>query len=177
MKRITAITLTLAFLLLLPATTFADAEKKDWFGMWAMNHDGHPGTLNITDTKVDCAGPLWCDMAVRYVDNRGMKFTGRIEKIDNNGQHMVFYINFPGNTKSLMPSSLAGTRANWPEPPIGEGALLASLRPGDKRRRTKSIFTDGPTTELVEIQGVHRCLLVTIPPSSLTEIPPRTAPR
>ena len=101
MKRITAITLTLAFLLLLPATTFADAEKKDWFGMWAMNHDGHPGTLNITDTKVDCAGPLWCDMAVRYVDNRGMKFTGRIEKIDNNGQHMVFYINFPGNTQKF----------------------------------------------------------------------------
>lgn len=101
MKKITAIALTLAFLLILPATTFADAAKQDWFGTWAMNHDGFPGTLTITDTKVDCAGPLWCDMAVRYTDNKNVKFTGQIEKIDSNGQHMVFYINFPGNRQKF----------------------------------------------------------------------------
>ncbi len=36
MKRITIITLTLAFLLFLPANTFADANKADWFGTWAI---------------------------------------------------------------------------------------------------------------------------------------------
>ena len=91
----------MAFLLFLPATTFADANKEEWFGTWAMNHDGFAGTLTISDTKVDCAGPLWCDMAVRYVDSKGVKFTGRIERIDSKGQHMVFYINFPGNTQKF----------------------------------------------------------------------------
>lgn len=101
MKKITVITLTMAFLLLLPANTFADATKQEWFGTWSMNHDGHTGTLIVTDTKADCAGPLWCDMSIRYVDNKNATHTGRIERIDNNGQRMVFYINFPGNRQKF----------------------------------------------------------------------------
>ena len=101
MKKITVITLTMAFLLLLPANTFADATKEEWFATWSMNHDGHAGTLIIMDTKVDCAGPLWCDMSIRYVDNKNVTHTGRIERIDNNGQRMVFYINFPGNRQKF----------------------------------------------------------------------------
>lgn len=101
MKRITVIALTLTFLLSLPATTFADANKEDWFGRWAMNHDGHAGTLLITDTKADCGGPLWCDMAVIYIDNNNARFSGRIERIDSKGQHMTFYLNFPGNTQKF----------------------------------------------------------------------------
>jgi len=101
MKRITVITLTLAFLLFLPANTFADANKEDWFGTWAMNHDGFAGTLNIMDTKVDCAGPLWCDMAINYVDNQGVRHSGRIDRIDSKGQHMIFYLNFPGNSQKF----------------------------------------------------------------------------
>ena len=66
-----------------------------------MNHDGFAGTLNIMDTKVDCAGPLWCDMAINYVDNKGVRHSGRIERIDSKGQHMVFYINFPGNPQKF----------------------------------------------------------------------------
>ena len=101
MKRITLITLTLALLLLLPAKSFADATKEDWYGSWSMNHDGFAGTLTITDTKVDCGGPLWCDMAISYRDNRGTTRTGRIERIDNNGQHMIFYLNFPGSRQKF----------------------------------------------------------------------------
>lgn len=101
MKRITAITVTLAFLLLFPATSFADATKEDWYGTWSMNHDGFAGTLTITDTKVDCGGPLWCDMAISYRDNKGIRHSGRIERIDNNGQHMVFYLNFPGSRQKF----------------------------------------------------------------------------
>ena len=101
MKKITVITLTLAFLLVLPAESFADATKQEWYGSWSMNHDGFAGTLTITDTKVDCAGPLWCDMAISYRDNKGVKHNGRIERIDSNGQHMVFYINFPGSRQKF----------------------------------------------------------------------------
>ena len=61
-----------------------------------MNHDGFPGTLHITDTKADCAGPVWCDMALTYVDNKGARFSGRIVRIDDKNQHMIFQINFPG---------------------------------------------------------------------------------
>lgn len=87
----------LALLLLLPPKSFADATKEDWYGTWSMNHDGFAGTLTISDTKVDCGGPLWCDMAIRYQDNKGVRRNGRIERIDNNGQHMTFYLEFPGS--------------------------------------------------------------------------------
>ena len=101
MKRITAIALALAFLLFLPTNTLADAEKADWFGTWTMNHDGFAGTLTISDTKADCAGPLWCDMAITYVNDKGVKHSGRIQRIDSKGQHMVFYLNFPGNRQKF----------------------------------------------------------------------------
>ena len=101
MKRTTAITLTLAFLLLLPANTFADANKEDWFGTWTMNHDGFAGTLIIRDIPADCAGPLWCDMAISYLDKNRVRHSGRIERIDSKGQHMVFYLNFPGNRQKF----------------------------------------------------------------------------
>lgn len=101
MKKITVITLTLAFLLLLPANLYADAVKEDWFGRWAMNHDGFPGTLAITDTKADCGGPEWCDMAISYIDNKNVRHLGRIARIDSNGQHMVFHINFAGTPQKF----------------------------------------------------------------------------
>jgi hypothetical protein len=101
MKKMTVMTLTLISLLLFPATLLADAEKGEWFGQWAMNHDGFAGTLRIVDTKADCASSAWCDMAISYVDNKGVRHAGRIEKIDDKGQHMVFYINFPGNRQKF----------------------------------------------------------------------------
>lgn len=101
MKKVTIFTLVLAFLLFLPVNLFADAAKGEWFGSWAMNHDGHTGTLRISDSKVDCASSLWCDMVLRYTDNKGATFNGQILSIDSNGQHMVFYINFPGNRQKF----------------------------------------------------------------------------
>jgi hypothetical protein len=101
MKKSTVMTLTLISLLLLPANLLADAEKREWFGNWSMNHDGFAGTLRVSDLKVDCASSAWCDMAINYVDNTGVNHRGSIEKIDDNGQHMVFYINFPGNRQKF----------------------------------------------------------------------------
>jgi len=81
-----------------------------------MNHDGHVGTLLISDSKLDCGGPAWCSMAVRYIDSERVAFSGRIDQIEDKNQHMVFYINFPGNRQrfdgyifSWDKSKLAGT--------------------------------------------------------------------
>lgn len=101
MKKTTLITLTLVGLLLFPINIFADAQKAEWFGDWAMNHDGFSGTLRITDTKADCASSLWCDMAISYLDDKGKRHTGKIEKIDDKGQHMAFVINFPNNQQKF----------------------------------------------------------------------------
>lgn len=101
MKKTTLMTLTLIGLLLFPANLFADAVKKEWFGDWAMNHDGFAGTLRIAELKADCASSAWCDMAISYVDNKGDRHTGSIEKIDEKWQHMAFFINFPGNRQKF----------------------------------------------------------------------------
>jgi hypothetical protein len=93
--------LLFAILILVPTAVFADARKEDWYGAWAMNHDGHTGTLRIGDTKVDCAGPLWCDMKVSYVDTSGREYRGTILRIDDSGQHMSFQIDFPGNRQKF----------------------------------------------------------------------------
>lgn len=76
-------------------------EKQEWFGEYSMNHDGWQGTLTITDTKIDCFSPPWCDMAIRYQNSEGDRFTGKIEKIDDHGQHMLFTINFPDNEQKF----------------------------------------------------------------------------
>ncbi len=79
MRKTTIMTLTLVGLLVLPANLFADAEKREWFGEWAMNHDGFVGNLRIAELKADCVSPAWCDMAISYVDDKGVRHTGRIE--------------------------------------------------------------------------------------------------
>ncbi len=101
MKKTTTITLIFIALLLFPTNLMADAQKSEWFGNWSMNHDGFAGTLRITDRPVDCAGPIWCDMAISYVDNKGVTHRGAIATIDGNGQHMVFYISFPNNRQKF----------------------------------------------------------------------------
>src|SRR5262245_6900531 len=85
----------------LPHNVRADAVKHEWFGTWAMNHDGHVGTLTIGDTKADCISPLWCDMSIKYVDADGHTITGTINKIDDHVQHMAFTLNFPGNNQKF----------------------------------------------------------------------------
>jgi hypothetical protein len=116
MKKAIFMKLILIGLLLIPTNLFADAKKTEWFGEWAMNHDGFAGTLRISDTKADCASSAWCDMAILYTDDKGVKHTGTIEKVDDKWQHMVFNINFPNNKQkfdayifSWDKSKLAGT--------------------------------------------------------------------
>jgi len=93
--------LVLGIILALPVATAADAGKRDWFGDWRMNHDGHAGTLRIRELKADCAAPEWCDMNLSYVDAQGVVRTGAILRIDDRGQHMAFQINFPNNAQKF----------------------------------------------------------------------------
>lgn len=114
--RKTAIALIVCGMLFLPGRTLADATLEEWYGSWSMNHDGHVGTLIISDSKLDCGGPAWCSMVVRYVDSDGASFSGNIDRVDDRWQHMVFYLNFPDNRQkfdayifSWDKSKLAGT--------------------------------------------------------------------
>lgn len=80
---------------------FADAQVHEWIGTWNMNHDGWRGTLIISDSKVDCVTSAWCHLVLRYRDAQGKQRTGKIDKIDQNFQHMTFYIDFPNNTQKF----------------------------------------------------------------------------
>lgn len=116
MKRATFLLFSMLLLLISAATLRADAVKRDWFGEWRMSLDGRPGTLRISDTPADCASSPWCDMAISFVGGDGVRRRGTIERIDSNFQHMVFYLDFPGNRQkfdayifSWDKSKLAGT--------------------------------------------------------------------
>lgn len=87
-----------AALMLVPITCGA-VTIRDWVGTYEMDHDGWRGTLMITDTKVNCAQPAWCAFALRYRDANGQLRNGRIERMDDQLQHMTFVIAFPDNVQ------------------------------------------------------------------------------
>jgi hypothetical protein len=93
------LTATLFVLLAVPTFARADAQIAEWFGEYAMNHDGFQGTLRIQDSKRDCAAPAWCHLQASYVDKDGVTRPVTIRMMDQAWQHMVFYIAFPGNTQ------------------------------------------------------------------------------
>jgi len=101
MRTMTFVALAFAGLLFTAVQLSADAAKSDWIGEWSMNHDGFVGSLRIAGTKADCASPAWCDMAISYADRKGVRHAGRIGKIDEEGQHMLFFIDFPGNRQQF----------------------------------------------------------------------------
>lgn len=76
-------------------------KLQDWVGEYTMNHDGWQGVLRITETKMDCERPAWCSLALDYWDANQTRYAGRVEKIDGNGQHMVFTIDFRGNPQKF----------------------------------------------------------------------------
>ena len=93
--------LTILLLMALSSVLLADAQKHEWFGEWSMNHDGHTGMLHISDSKVDCATSVWCDMVISYTDSQGRTYRGRIDGLNDRLQHMAFSISFPGNTQKF----------------------------------------------------------------------------
>lgn len=85
--------------LLFPPLAYSDINPADWLGKYQMNHDGWPGTLVISDSKSGCTTSPWCSFVISYIDNKGVSHTGAIDVIDQQGQHMIFNLNFPGNTQ------------------------------------------------------------------------------
>lgn len=109
--------------------------KSEWYGQWSMNHDGHTGTLTISDAKVDCATTTWCDMVISYVNSSGTTISGTIHSMDNNLQHMIFYLNFQGNRQkfdayifSWDKNNLAGT-TYWSNKTYGFSASKKTMKP------------------------------------------------
>ena len=101
MKRGTILILSCMILVVCATSISADATKNEWFGDWRMSLDGRPGVLRIGDSKVDCASSAWCDMVISFTDSGGNRIQGTIDRIDDRWQHMVFYLNFPGNRQKF----------------------------------------------------------------------------
>ena len=88
-------------ILLLPPLAYSEIKPTDWIGTYQMNHDGWRGTLVISDSKSGCTTSPWCSFVISYMNDKGVPNTGTIEAIDQQGQHMVFYLNFPGNNQKF----------------------------------------------------------------------------
>jgi len=103
-------------LLVLPLLLHADASRQDWLGEFAMNHDGHLGTLRIMASKRKCPTSSCPGLDVQYIDDHGTAYSGSVNALDDSGQHMSFTIGFPGNSQvfnvyifSFDKTKLAGT--------------------------------------------------------------------
>ncbi|MFO0793845.1 MAG: hypothetical protein U0586_07260 [Candidatus Brocadiaceae bacterium] len=96
-----AILSIVCLLSLLPLSAWADVKIHEWYGQYDMNHDGWRGILVIGDSKRDCAAPPWCSMTLSYTDSKGARHQARIERLDDNLQHMVFYVDFQGNQQKF----------------------------------------------------------------------------
>ena len=89
----------LCLAVLCPVALLADASMADWPGVYTMNHDGHVGTLTITNVGTPCTVSQRCHLDISYKDSNGQTVPGRITQIDQNFQHIVFYILFSGNSQ------------------------------------------------------------------------------
>jgi len=103
-------------LLSFPLLLHADANRQDWVGDYAMNHDGHLGTLHIVPSHKKCRSIPCLGLEVEYSDDRGSTYSGSVRVLDENGQHMAFTVNFPGRPQvfnvyifSFDKTKLAGT--------------------------------------------------------------------
>lgn len=84
---------------LCPIALLADVSMADWPGVYTMNHDGHVGTLTITNVGAPCTASQMCRLQISYKDSNGQAVPGRITQVDPNYQHIVFFILFPGNSQ------------------------------------------------------------------------------
>jgi hypothetical protein len=104
------------FLLLCVPLLHSDADRQDWIGEFAMNHDGHTGTLSISASKRKCIRLPCPGLDVQYTDQNGASYPGSVDVLDDGGQHMEFTVEFPGNPQvfqvyifSFDKTKLAGT--------------------------------------------------------------------
>ena len=107
---------TLISAVFVTSNVLADARVSDWIGSYGFNHDGHLGTLDIRDSKIDCNTTPWCHLRVSYRNSNGQRYTGDITWMSKNGQNLKFSLNFPGNRQpfnafifSWDKSKIAGT--------------------------------------------------------------------
>ena len=155
------------FIIACPLYMFSNSAntKQEWFGQWNMNHDGFAGTLTISGTRVDCATTRWCDMSLSYVNSRGERLSGSIGMIDVNWQHMVFFINFPGNRQkfdaylfSWDKQNLAGT-TYWNNQTFGFYAQKKANTIQLVKPNITTLATDKPATTTQEDKPISKKIL------------------
>ena len=106
----------LACVVLFPLLLRGDASREDWVGDYSINHDGHVGTLSVFASAAGCRSPQCPGLGVRYTDENGATYSGTASALDDNGQHLAFTLEFPGNAQrfdvyifSFDKTKLAGT--------------------------------------------------------------------
>lgn len=98
----TFVVLCVAGLLSLPPiSAWAAVEIHEWYGRYEMNYDGRDGTLIIDGSGESCVTPVWCSMVLRYIDSKGRGHRVRMERLDDNLQHIVFFIDFRGRPQQF----------------------------------------------------------------------------
>ena len=126
-----------------------DAEKKEWFGDWAMTFDGSASTLRIVAKEnTGCVDPPWCDMEISYLDENGKKYPGSIETIEDKWHHMVFSINFTENPQRFDAYLFSWDKLRMAGTTSSQGRTFpfyATKQAGNRRKSLTSI------TELREI--------------------------
>ncbi len=146
MKKQSCVILMAIVTLFFPITAFADAEINEWIGTYDMNHDGWVGTLSISDSKMDCATTKWCSLVLSYIDSKGVKHSGKIEKIDQKWQHMVFYINFPGNNQKFDAYLFSWDKAKIAGTTYWSGRTFGFYAVNKGRREAGNIQPGSPTS-------------------------------
>lgn len=138
----------LAMVVALTQLVRADAELREWVGVYNMNHDGHVGRLIIVDSGGPCRVP-WCGLELSYSPEGGARIPARIVDLDQARQHMTFFIDFPGNRQrfdaylmSWDKTTLAGTTV-WNGRTFGFYAVKTSGRAPASRTRVT-----GPTAPM-----------------------------
>jgi hypothetical protein len=122
-------------LFLFPVVLYADADLQDWIGEYAMNQDGHLGTLRIVASKRKCRSLPCPGLEAQYVDERGAAYSGSVDVLDQNGQHITFTVELPGVSQifnlyifSVDKTKLAGTMA-WGNRTFGVSATRSGVVP------------------------------------------------
>jgi len=99
------------------ALLYADADRQDWIGTYALNYDGHGCTLHILQSKRKCRKAMPCSgLEADYTDDQGSLHSASVDTLDDNGRHLAFTVELSGNRQifhlyifNLDKSKLAGT--------------------------------------------------------------------
>jgi hypothetical protein len=141
----------------------AQIQVGEWVGVYDMTHDGHVGTLHIDDTKVDCASPAWCALRLSYVDANDTRIPAAVRGLDQDGQHMVFDILFPGNRQRFQAYLMSWDKTKMAGTTVWNGRTFGFY--GAKRPAVRPIVMTG-RLQAAPARGRGTAVLTPVQPST-----------